>query len=45
VTKDWCKTKTLASLNQTEEEVQASLDAQIAEKAFPAMGNRLPAGW
>jgi hypothetical protein len=45
VTKDWCKTKTLASLNQTEEEVQASLDAQITELASPAMGNRLPSGW
>lgn len=45
VTKDWCKTKTLASLNQTEEEVQANLDEQITEQASPAMGNRLPSGW
>jgi hypothetical protein len=45
VTKDWCKTKTLEHLAQTEEEVQASLDAQITEMASPAMGNRLPSGW
>ena len=45
VTKDWCKTKTLASLDKTEAEVQALLDAQITEKATPAMGNRLPSSW
>ena len=45
VTKDWCKTKTLASLDKTEAEVQALLDAQITEKASPAMGNRLPSSW
>ena len=45
VTKDWCKTKTLEHLAQTEAEVQASLDAQITEMASPAMGNRLPSGW
>ena len=45
VTKDWCKTKTLASLDKTEAEVQAMLDAQITEKATPAMGNRLPSSW
>jgi hypothetical protein len=45
VTKEWCKTKTLASLDKTEAEVQAMLDAQITEKATPAMGNRLPSSW
>lgn len=45
VTKDWCKTKTLEHLAQTEAEVEASLDAQITEMASPAMGNRLPSGW
>lgn len=45
VTKDWCKTQTLASLDKTEAEVQAMLDAQITEQATPAMGNRLPSSW
>jgi hypothetical protein len=45
VTKDWCKTKTLASLDKTEAEVQEMLDAQITEAASPAMGSRLPSGW
>lgn len=45
VTKDWCKTKVLEYLDQTEKEINANLDANIAEQASPALGNRLPSGW
>ena len=45
VTKDWCKEKVLASLGQTEAELQASLDSQIANLANPPTVQKLPAGW
>jgi hypothetical protein len=45
VTKDWCKTKVLASLGQTEAELQASLDTQIDNLANPPMVSKVPAGW
>ena len=42
VTQDWCKAKVLAGMSQTEEEVQASLDAQIAEMASPSIVGKVP---
>ena len=45
VTQDWCKAKVLAGLAQTEEEVQASLDAQIAEMASPSIVGKVPSSW
>ena len=45
VTQDWCKAKVLAGLVQTEEEVQASLDAQIDEMASPSIVGKVPSSW
>jgi hypothetical protein len=45
VTKDWCKTKVLDSLSQTEAEVQATLDSKIDSLANPPMVQKVPAGW
>ena len=45
VTKDWCKAKVLADMAQTEEEVQATLDAQISEMASPSIVGKLPSSW
>jgi len=45
VTQDWCKAKVLADMAQTEEEVQASLDAQIAEMASPSIVGKVPSSW
>ena len=45
VTQDWCKAKVLAAMAQTEEEVQASLDAQIAEMASPSIVGKVPSSW
>jgi hypothetical protein len=45
VTKDWCKAKVLASLGQTEAELQANLDTQIEELANPPIVHKTPASW
>ena len=45
VTRDWCKEKVLALLNQTEANLQANLDTQIAELANPPIVQKVPAGW
>ena len=45
VTKDWCKEKVLASLGQTEADLQASLDTQIDNLANPPIVQKVPAGW
>ena len=45
VTKDWCKEKVLASLGQTEADLQANLDTQIDNLANPPMVSKVPAGW
>ena len=45
VTQDWCKAKVLAGLAKTEEEVQAQLDAQIAEMAAPSIVGKVPSSW
>ena len=45
VTKDWCKDKVLASLGQTEEELQAILDNQIENLANPPIVKKLPSSW
>ena len=45
VTKDWCKEKVLASLDKTEAEMQANLDAQIAEMATPSIVGKVPSSW
>ena len=45
LTKDWCKAKVLADMGQTEDEVKAALDADIAEKASPSILTGTPSGW
>jgi len=45
VTRDWCKEKVLASLGQTEADLQANLDTQIDNLANPPMVSKVPAGW
>ena len=45
VTKDWCKTKVLESLGQTEAELQANLDTQIEALANPPIVHKTPASW
>jgi len=45
VTKDWCKEKVLASLSQTEAELQANLDTKIEALANPPIVQKVPAGW
>ena len=45
VTKDWCKEKVLASLGQTEADLQANLDTQIDNLANPPIVQKVPAGW
>jgi hypothetical protein len=45
VTKDWCKEKVLASLGQTEADLQANLDTQIDNLVNPPMVSKVPAGW
>jgi len=45
ITKDWCKAKVLAALGQTEAEVKAMLDADIAEQKTPTILTGTPSGW
>ena len=45
VTKDWCKEKVLASLSQTEAELQANLDTQIEALANPPIVHKTPTSW
>ena len=45
VTKDWCKAKVLASLGQTEAEIQANLDTKIEALANPPIVHKTPASW
>jgi hypothetical protein len=45
VTKDWCKERVLASLGQTEAELQANLDTQIDNIANPPIVSKKPVGW
>ena len=45
ITKDWCKAKVLASLDKTEEELKAVLDADIAEQKTPTALTGTPSGW
>ena len=45
VTKDWCKEKVLASLDETEAEMQANLDTQIETLANPPIVGKTPSGW
>ena len=45
VTQDWCKAKVLTDMAKTEEEVQAQLDAQIAEMATPSIVGKVPSSW
>jgi hypothetical protein len=45
VTKDWCKTKVLDSLGQTEAEVEATLDSKITDLATPPIVSKTPSGW
>ena len=45
ITKDWCKTKVLAALGKTEEELKAQLDADIAEQKTPTILTGTPSGW
>jgi len=45
LTKDWCKAKVLASLDKTEEEMQANLDTQIENLANPPIVGKTPSSW
>ena len=45
ITKDWCKTKVLADVGKTEEELKAQLDADIAEQKTPTILTGTPSGW
>ena len=45
LTKDWCKTRVLADLGQTEAQVKADLDADIAEQKTPTTLTGIPSGW
>ena len=45
ITKDWCKERVLASLGQTEADLQANLDTQIDNLANPPIVQKVPAGW
>ena len=45
ITKDWCKDKVLADLGQTEAELKAALDADIAEQKTPTTLTGTPSGW
>jgi len=45
ITKDWCKAKVLAALDQTESELKADLDADIAEQKTPTILTGTPSGW
>ena len=45
ITKDWCKTKVLADLGQTEAGLKAVLDADIAEQKTPSILTGTPSGW
>lgn len=45
LTKDWCKTRVLADLGQTEAQVKADLDADIAEQKTPTTLTGTPSGW
>jgi len=45
VTRDWCKEKVLASMGQTEADLQANLDTQIDNLANPPIVHKVPAGW
>ena len=45
ITKDWCKAKLLASLDKTEAELKAALDADIAEQKTPTTLTGTPSWW
>ena len=45
VTRDWCKEKVLASLGQTEADLQANLDTQIDNLANPPIVSKVPSSW
>jgi len=45
ITKDWCKEKVLASLGQTEADLQANLDTQIDNLANPPIVQKVPSSW
>ena len=45
VTKDWCKEKVLASLGQTEADLQANLDTRIDNLANPPIVQKVPSSW
>tara|TARA_A100000172_G_scaffold6841_1_gene3808 strand:- start:160 stop:507 length:348 start_codon:yes stop_codon:yes gene_type:complete len=45
ITKDWCKAKVLAALDETEDQVKTKLDADIAEQKTPSILTGTPSGW
>ena len=45
ITKDWCKEKVLASLGQTEADLQANLDTRIDNLANPPIVQKVPSSW
>ena len=45
IPKDWCKSRVLASLGKTEEELKAVLDAVIAEQKPPSILTGTPSSW
>ena len=45
ITKDWCKTRVLADLGETEDQVKTKLDADIAEQKTPSILTGTPSSW
>jgi hypothetical protein len=45
ITKDWCKARVLSALGETEDQVKAKLDANIAEQKTPTILTGTPSGW
>ncbi len=45
ITKDWCKTRVLADLGETEDQIKTRLDAIITEQKTPTILTGTPSGW
>tara|TARA_R110002012_G_scaffold95566_5_gene230948 strand:- start:1025 stop:1360 length:336 start_codon:yes stop_codon:yes gene_type:complete len=45
LTKDWCKAQVLASIDRTEAELKADIDAQLTELDQPSSVGKLPSSW
>ena len=45
LTKNWCKAQVLTSLDKTEGELKADIDAQLTELDTPTSVGKLPSSW